>query len=1074
MNNRYTIHNKIGQGGMGVVYRATDRLTGEIVALKQIHMPTKHLELVSSLDTATDRALRVALAQEFQILAGLRHPHIISVLDYGFDAEQQPFFTMTYLPDSQTILEAGSELDTAGKISLIQQILQALAYLHRHGIIHRDLKPSNVLVNAQMVQVLDFGLSFRGDASHISPGGSVRYMAPELLRREKASKISDLYAVGVMAYELLAGRHPFDVTSGEFAKQVQEAEPDLSLLGLDDALTTIIGRLLAKGSQDRYSRARVSLNAISEALGETVQMESATIRESYLQAAAFVGREAEMAQLEAALTAEAQEGQGAVWLISGESGVGKTRLLDEFRAHALVAGWQVITGQAVAEGGVPYQLWRDVVPHLVLNCDLSDLEVGVLRQVAPTIDRLLQREIPEPPLLNGKAAQERLVLTLIDVLQRQTQPTLLLLEDLQWAYESLAPLKQILNVIDQLPQVVVIGTYRNDERPELPQELSGAQHLLLERLSNAQIEALSHAILGEGASTPQVVSLVAQETEGNTFFIVEVLRALAEEAGQLAVIGKTALPTGILTSGMQRLLQRRIQRVPVADQELLQLAAVAGRQVDVQVLQALAQNKDIDGWLQRVAETTVFTVRDGQWQFAHDKLREAILSKLTVQERQLLNRQIAESIEKIYPEDESYYQVLLEYWHQAGDFGKEMQYLPTVAQNLIEFAANYVYARELLERGLKPLPANDGRRVSLLNWEATSCLRQSNFDRASSLSQQARKLARKMGDQAGEAISLNNLGNVAFDQGEYKQARDYYQQSLAIQQAIGDQRGVGNSFNNLGNVAFDQGEYKQARDYYQQSLAIQQAIGDQRGIGNSLNNLGVVALSQGDYEQARDYYQQSLAIRQAIGDQRGMGNSLNNLGLIALSQGDNEQARDYHQQSLAIKQAIGDQRGIGNSLNSLGELFYYQGKYEQARDYYEQSIGIRRAIKDKYGLADSITHLGFLYLQYRDVQAGISFRDALAISHAIQSTMVILEAVVGFAWLYLQGGNLSRAAELAGLVQHHLASDISVQMRLDAFLPLLKEALPAAELQAAMERGKALDLDTVVETLLNEFSKVSV
>ena len=205
---------------MGVVYRATDRLTGKIIALKQIHLPIEYPDFASHPNSTTNHILRVALAKEFQNLAGLRHPHIISVLDYGFDLDRNPYFTMSYLPDAQTILDVGTVLDVTGKITLIRQVLQALAYLHRQGIIHRDLKPNNILVSDKTVKVVDFGLS-QHQEENMETAGSLLYMAPELLRREAASKASDLYAVGVVAYQLFAGQHPFDTTSSGFAQQVQ-------------------------------------------------------------------------------------------------------------------------------------------------------------------------------------------------------------------------------------------------------------------------------------------------------------------------------------------------------------------------------------------------------------------------------------------------------------------------------------------------------------------------------------------------------------------------------------------------------------------------------------------------------------------------------------------------------------------------------------------------------------------------------------------------------------------------------------------------------------------------------------
>ncbi|MEM7533734.1 MAG: serine/threonine-protein kinase [Chloroflexota bacterium] len=181
-NRRYRLHQRLGQGGMGVVYQATDKLTGDTIALKQVEKLPK--QALSS--GMAEEDLRLALAHEFQIMAGLRHPNIISVLDYGFDvtsadAETQPFYTMTYLPDGQTILDAAQDHPLAYQLDLIQQLLQALAYLHRREVLHRDLKPANVLVHQDTVCLLDFGLAVtRDEASVFGSAGTPLYMAPEL------------------------------------------------------------------------------------------------------------------------------------------------------------------------------------------------------------------------------------------------------------------------------------------------------------------------------------------------------------------------------------------------------------------------------------------------------------------------------------------------------------------------------------------------------------------------------------------------------------------------------------------------------------------------------------------------------------------------------------------------------------------------------------------------------------------------------------------------------------------------------------------------------------------------------
>src|SRR5262249_11833679 len=151
--------------------------------------------------------------------------------------------------------------------------------------------------------------------------------------------------------------------------------------------------------------------------------------------------------------------------------------------------------------------------------------------------------------------------------------------------------------------LLIVASYRSDERPELAAELSEAHHLPLARLPKAEIEHLSVSILGETTGRQsELTELLARETEGNVFFVVEVLRALAEEAGQLEQIGMATLPAHVFSGGMKAIVRRRLNRVPTSARSLLQAAAVAGRQIDPVLLGAIEAQSDVDNWLSTCAD----------------------------------------------------------------------------------------------------------------------------------------------------------------------------------------------------------------------------------------------------------------------------------------------------------------------------------------------------------------------------------------------------------------------------------------------------------------------------------------
>ena len=539
LGKRYILHDQLGAGGMGAVYRATDRLTSNeatrTIALKRVTTPAERLEFASPFAAIDESAtqMRLALANEFKALASLRHPHIISVLDYGFDETRQPYFTMSLLDNPRTLFQAGQDQPLAVKIELIIAILQALDYLHRRNIIHRDLKPGNVMVThptsdsvANLVKVLDFGLSVAGkrDADDLTEmaAGTLAYMAPELLQGVSASRASDLYAVGIMAFELLAGRHPFDTGNiGALVNSILSEPVDLSLLNTDYDIADVVGKLLDKNPKQRFSNANEVIEALCVAANLPLPMESLEIRESFLQAAQFVGRLDEFTTLLTVLT-QAIGGKGSARLLGGESGVGKSRLLDELRTNALVEGVLVLRGQAVSEGSSPYQVWRDILRWLVLATPVEPDDASILKVFVPDIANLVDHDIPDAPPLDPQAMQNRLIAIVVDILSKQPQPVLILLEDVQWAGgESLVMLDRLSRIAPNLP-LMIVGSYRDDEYPDLPASLTGMEGLwsfYIVQASLTQAAELADQMLAHAETTQDEVHfIVAHWVQGVTLW----------------------------------------------------------------------------------------------------------------------------------------------------------------------------------------------------------------------------------------------------------------------------------------------------------------------------------------------------------------------------------------------------------------------------------------------------------------------------------------------------------------------------------------------------------------------------
>lgn len=996
IDNRYEIEEELGAGGMGIVYRVYDRLSGERVALKRVTIPARKLAFQSR--DGEPNNLPVALAREFQTLASLRHPHIISVLDYGFDRDASPYFTMPILSDAQPLLKAAERLDDVGKLRLALQMLEALAYLHRRGIVHRDLKPANVLVTPDAhLRLLDFGLAIQAEHAR-EASGTLAYMAPEVLSGQGASPSADLYACGIMLYELFAGRHPFN--SDDLIQLMQDtlnSLPDLTRLPAEldvlhpqpgaPALRDLVGRLLAKSPASRYASAADLVHALRLILGDQGPPPDAEIRESYLQAASFIGRDAEFDLLKDALRATLK-GEGSGWLIAGESGVGKSRLLEELRIQGLVRGALVLRGQEVAESRFAYDLWVEPLRRLLLAAPVDEDLAPILREIIPDVDELVGYSVRPITSLRGPEAQQRLALAVVDLFRSYGQPVLLLLEDLHWANESLDLLRYLSEARD-LP-LLIVGSYRSDEAHDVSARLPALRTLHLPRLDQQAIARLSRSMLGAAGEQPQVVDLLLRETEGNVFFLVETVRALAEEAGDLEEIGSRTLPLQVLAGGVQQLLQRRIKRLPARYLPLLKLAAIAGRQIDPELLRALAAQSQesppvaLDAWLTACANAAILSNYDGAWRFSHDKLRETLLASLAEDERPQLHQRVALAIEALYPARVERAAELADLWSVAGDTAREAVYA-TQASEYVLRSGGYHEALRLLHRALRLIPEQDAlRRAALYKLMGDALEALSAYDEAVERYQAVLTLAHEGDASALIAAAQQGLGEIAQKRGDFAAAHTHYESALSLARLLEHPDQIADALNGLGTVAAQRGQMAEARVHYEESLSLRRAIDDQRGIAASLNNLGIVAHFTGDLPLARQRYEEALALRRSIGDRRGVASTLSNLGIIARSSADYAAARQAYAESAALFRSIGDQRGLASNLNNLAVVLLAQGAHAEAATTCAESLEIARRIGDQRATAYALHNLGRAAQGQQQIgDALVHFEAALLITQAL-------------------------------------------------------------------------------------------
>ncbi len=711
LKDRYRIDARLGEGGMGVVYRAHDRLLDRPVAIKT---------LAPGLFLGEEGARR--FLREAQSAARLNHPHIVSTYDAVEDGGS--FAIVMELVEGKTLRELlPIPLDRLIQIAI--QILQGLEYAHAQGIVHRDIKPENIVITADAVaKLMDFGLARSEGRSRLTQAGlivgTVAYLAPEQALGGQVDGRSDLYSLGVVLYEAAAGRLPFEaddpITIISQHINVPPVAPHWHNPSVPQGIENVIVKLLAKDPTRRYQTAQEVISALVAAqpastaaalpdLGEREKLAGPTLVER-LARSPLVGRDADLARLKE-LVDETVAGRGAVALATGPLGVGKTRLVEEVITYAHLRGMAVVSGKAY-DSAPPYEPFARALRALARGVD-ADTLAARLGEFAPELVGLipeLDRQLPRSGDRIAASPEDRKNRLLSGVAHflgttAAAVPTLLFLDDMHLTDLASVELLQHVARRAEAGRALIVVAYRPEEIPKTPagKMFNQVTHALgreefcarlaLRPLTEEQVIDMIQELAHHRSRPVRFGQRIFEVTEGNPYFIEEVIKGLFEQSilyvkdGQWSTDFDELKDYSLLEipSSVHGAVETRLRNLGDETRQALAHAAVIGRQFSFDVLLAVTGTEEgqlLDRVEEAIRAQLIREVRgsgEDLYEFAQPMLRQVLYDAIPRRRRRQFHRQVGEALERLYgANSDPCVEMLADHFGEAEDAERTLRY----------------------------------------------------------------------------------------------------------------------------------------------------------------------------------------------------------------------------------------------------------------------------------------------------------------------------------------------------------------------------------------------------------------
>jgi predicted ATPase len=1035
----YRIVDRLGDGGMGVVYRAHDTRLGRGVALK--FLPQDYVQDPHRLER---------FQREAYTASALNHPHICTIHDLG-EHDGQPFLVMELIEGRTLRVLAAQGLPLPALAQLGGQVAKALAVAHAAGIVHRDIKPENIMVRDDgYAKVVDFGLARplprrltqpgTEDAEVTDPGtvlGTLRYMAPEQARGEPVGSASDIFSLGIVLYELATGRHPFPEASQIGVLHAIVAQLPLPPARLNPQIPAPLEALIVQ-MLEKDARLRPTAVEVDAALAQLAGKE-ASQRTGPAPATAprhTVGRKKELAELHAGFESAAS-GRGLFLCVTGEPGIGKTTLVDDFLADLAATSRPCALARGRCSerlaGAEAYLPFLEALESL-LHGEGGEAAARLMKAVAPNwyvqVAPLAAEDsaLARVPAEARAVSQERLKREVSAFLQEvaRLRPLVLFFDDLHWADASTVDLLAYLGSKCAGLRVLLVLTYRPTDlalskHPFGPVKLDlqtrgVCREVALEFLSHADVERYLALEFPEHRFPGEFAALIHARTEGSPLFMADLLRYLRDRQVLTQEPGTWTLGQSIpdlqreLPESVRSMIQRKINQLSEEDRRLLVAASVQGYEFDTAVVsQVLARDPaEVEERLEELDRVHAFVrlVREQEfpertltlrYRFVHVLYQNALYAMLRPTRRAALSAAVARVLLGYYGEKSTGVAAELAVLFEAArDFARATEYFQHAAQTATRVFASQeaiVLARRGLELlKLRPDLPESAERELLLQLTLgvpLAAIKGIGDPEVERVYLRARELCGRAGETPHLFPVLVGLWQCYLVRSDYQRARELGEQLLSLAQNVGDPALLVQAHRILAELLQNQGEFVPAKEHFEQALALYDPQRHHALAFLSGYDPGVFCLSGAAYllwdlgypDQALQRSHEAIGLASKLGHLPSVVAALYFATFVHRPRREWQRVRELAERALTLATEQGFRHWVAYATIMRGGALSEQGRPEEGIAQIRQGLAAKRALGSEIGQSYHLSVLVEAYRKGAQVEEGLAVvAEALAVA----------------------------------------------------------------------------------------------